>query len=149
MLTGLFNRRSLEQKAIDVLSHSGDFVVAFADLDQFKMLNDEFGHEAGDRALRLFGRVMRDSVRPADFPSRYGGEEFVVLLPDCTLADARVVANRLIDRLAVAIAASTLPKFTVSIGLAAWHSAGDVRRHGRTPRTPCSSRPRRPDGTGC
>ena len=68
-LTGLSNRRSLEQRAVDVIKRGDEFVVAFADLDHFKNLNDEFGHEAGDRALRLFGRVLRDSVRPADYPA--------------------------------------------------------------------------------
>ena len=61
--------------------------------------NDEHGHDAGDRALRLFGRVLRDSVRPTDVPGRYGGEEFVILLPDCTLADAEIVVDRIRRRL--------------------------------------------------
>ena len=119
VLTGLFNRRSLEQQAREVIDRGEQFVVAFADLDHFKNLNDEFGHETGDRALRLFGRVLRDSVRPSDIPSRYGGEEFVVVLPDCQLADARIVADRVRERLTSAIHASTVPGFTVSIGLAA------------------------------
>jgi diguanylate cyclase (GGDEF)-like protein len=119
VLTGLFNRRSLEQQTREVIDKGEQFVVAFADLDHFKNLNDEFGHETGDRALRLFGRVLRDSVRPSDIPSRYGGEEFVVVLPDCQLADARIVADRVRERLTSAIHASTVPAFTVSIGLAA------------------------------
>jgi diguanylate cyclase (GGDEF)-like protein len=121
-LTGLANRRSLEHQAAEVLKRSDEFVVAFADLDHFKDLNDKHGHEIGDRALRLFGRVLRDSVRPADFPARYGGEEFVVLLPDCTLTDARIVTDRLRERLATAIAGATIPKFTVSVGLASWEA---------------------------
>jgi diguanylate cyclase (GGDEF)-like protein len=119
-LTGLFNRRSVEERAHELLDRGVEFVVAFADLDHFKDLNDKHSHEIGDRALRLFGRVLRDSVRPADVPGRYGGEEFAVLLPDCTLADARVVANRLRERLVEAIGRATVPAFTVSVGLAAW-----------------------------
>jgi diguanylate cyclase (GGDEF)-like protein len=121
-LTGLSNRRTLEQRAAEVVKRGDEFVVAFADLDHFKNLNDQYGHEVGDRALRLFGRVLRDSVRPADFPARFGGEEFVVLLPDCTIDDATIVTDRLRERLATAIAGATVPKFTVSIGLAAWEA---------------------------
>ena len=59
-----------------------EFVVAYLDLDHFKDLNDLHGHETGDRALRLFARVLRDSIRPRDIPARYGGEEFVIVLPN-------------------------------------------------------------------
>jgi len=120
VLTGLFNRRSVEAQVRPVIERGAPFVVAFADLDHFKMLNDEHGHEMGDRALRLFARVLRDSVRPADIPARFGGEEFVVVLPDCQISDARIVGDRVRARLATALAASTVPAFTVSIGLAAW-----------------------------
>ncbi len=119
-LTGLLNRRSLEDQSGPIRKAGEAFVVAFADLDHFKDLNDKHGHEIGDRALRLFARVLRDSIRPADIAARYGGEEFVILLPECTLVDARIVANRVRERLAIAVAGATVPPFTVSIGLAAW-----------------------------
>ena len=80
-LTGLSNRRSLERRVHEMLSEGSSFVVAFVDLDHFKHLNDTHGHDTGDRALRLFGRVLRDSVRPHDIVARYGGEEFIVVLP--------------------------------------------------------------------
>ena len=64
VLTGLFNRRSVEAQVRPVIERNAAFVVAFADLDHFKNLNDQYGHEMGDRALRLFGRVLRDSVPP-------------------------------------------------------------------------------------
>ena len=95
------------------------FVVAYADLDHFKDLNDLHGHDTGDRALRLFARVLRDCVRPLDIPARYGGEEFVVLLPDCAIIDAQVVAERLRSRLSEVLAGGSVPPFTVSVGLAA------------------------------
>jgi diguanylate cyclase (GGDEF)-like protein len=120
VLTGLFNRRSVEQQASEILERNEPFVVAFVDLDRFKNLNDEHGHEIGDRALRLFGRVLRDSVRPADIPARYGGEEFVVVLPDCTLTDARAVAVRMREQLESAVAGASVPAFTATVGLAAW-----------------------------
>jgi len=124
-LTGLANRRTLENRARELMERADPFVVAFADLDHFKDLNDTFGHEVGDRALRLFGRVLRDAVRPGDTPARYGGEEFVVLLPDIVLADARTVAERIRERLRRAADGASVPPFTVSIGLAPWQPPED------------------------
>ncbi len=117
-LTGLLNRRSLEAAAQDLIDDDGTYVAAYADLDHFKILNDVHGHDAGDRALKLFARVLRDSVRPSDIPARYGGEEFVVVLPNCAPADAMLVMERVRDRLAAAIRSGQGPEFTVSVGLA-------------------------------
>ncbi len=118
-LTGLPNRRTLENRAHDLVVRDEQFVVVYADLDHFKKINDTHGHETGDRALRLFARVFRDSVRPSDLPARHGGEEFVALLPDCTLDDAKLVAERVRVTLAAALERAAVPNFTVSIGLAA------------------------------
>jgi diguanylate cyclase len=101
-----------------VLDDDVPYVVAFADLDHFKNLNDAHGHELGDRALRMFARVLRDSVRPNDVPARFGGEEFVVVLPDCSIDDARRVASRIRERLVDALSLAAFPPFTLSIGLA-------------------------------
>lgn len=117
-LTGLPNRRTLENRSHELLREDAAFVVAFADLDHFKDLNDTYGHDTGDRALRLFARVLRDSVRPNDIPGRYGGEEFVVVLPDTTLVQARAVADRVRANLAAAVETASVPPFTVSFGLA-------------------------------
>jgi diguanylate cyclase (GGDEF)-like protein len=131
-LTGLPNRRTLENRTRELLKDDVPFVVAYADLDHFKVLNDTHGHETGDRALRLFARVLRDTVRPNDIPARFGGEEFVVVLPDCSLVDARTVADRIREQLAVAITKGVVPEFTVSIGIAAstpGEKLSDVTRH--------------------
>jgi len=117
-LTGLLNRRSLEASAQDLVETGDSYVAAYADLDHFKNLNDVHGHDAGDRALRLFARVLRDSVRPSDIPARYGGEEFVVVLPNCGPGDAAVVMERVRSTLAQAIADGAGPEFTVSVGVA-------------------------------
>ncbi len=118
-LTGLLNRRSLENRVRRLAEQGVPYVVAFADLDHFKDLNTAYGHETGDRALRIFSRTLRDSIRPDDVPARWGGEEFVTLLPDCRLEDAQVVAERLRERLGWVLENGDVPHFTVSIGLAA------------------------------
>ncbi|MCZ7529113.1 MAG: sensor domain-containing diguanylate cyclase [Acidimicrobiia bacterium] len=117
-LTGLLNRRSLESR-IRVLRNQGTpFVFAMADLDHFKRLNDTHGHEAGDRALRLFANVLRRSVRPVDLVCRYGGEEFAIVLAESTLDEATRTMERLREHLALALHRGSVPRFTVSIGLA-------------------------------
>jgi diguanylate cyclase (GGDEF)-like protein len=123
-LTGLLNRRSLENQVRELQGSGIPYALAYGDLDHFKVLNDTHGHEAGDQALRLFSRVMRDSVRPADLVSRYGGEEFVVVLPDCSPETAIAVLERLRERLAITLTSGRVPAFTVSFGLASSRDAG-------------------------
>ena len=117
-LTGLLNRRSLENRVRDLVTSGTSYTVAYGDLDQFKDLNDRHGHETGDRALRLFARVLRDSIRPADLPGRFGGEEFLVVLPDCGVDAAVAVIERVREQLALALADGALPPFTASFGVA-------------------------------
>jgi diguanylate cyclase (GGDEF)-like protein len=98
-LTGLPNRRSA-QDALNAMfargrrMHTALALIAF-DLDFFKRINDEHGHAAGDAVLRAVGLAVRDAIRPSDFVARIGGEEFLVLLPDASDDDARIVAERL------------------------------------------------------
>jgi diguanylate cyclase (GGDEF)-like protein len=117
-LTGLWNRRSLENRVRDLTRDGTPYALAYGDLDHFKMLNDTHGHEAGDQALRLFARVLGESMRPGDVTARYGGEEFVVVLPDCALDTAVKVLERVREQLALTLAAGRVPAFTVSFGLA-------------------------------
>lgn len=116
-LTGLLNRRAMENRVREMRAEHATYSVAMADLDHFKDLNDTFGHDTGDRALRLFSRVLRDAVRDVDIVARYGGEEFVLVLPDTDVTSAAPVMHRLQKRLAAALADAQLPPFTVSLGL--------------------------------
>jgi diguanylate cyclase (GGDEF)-like protein len=93
------------------------FSIAMGDLDNFKDLNDTFGHEAGDRALRIFARSLRRHLRPDDIAARYGGEEFVLLLPDTSITDALSALYRLKDKLADDIGRTGGADYTVSWGL--------------------------------
>jgi diguanylate cyclase (GGDEF)-like protein len=98
-LTGLLNRRAFQERAeplFRTLSAEGaTFTVLFADLDGFKSVNDTHGHHTGDRVLATLGRTIGGMVRHSDMVARYGGDEFVLLLPDTDLERAHVVARRL------------------------------------------------------
>jgi diguanylate cyclase (GGDEF)-like protein len=125
-LTGLLNRRSFENRA-RALQRSGTvFSVVIADLDHFKLLNDKYGHESGDRALRLFAESLRDAVRDEDSACRYGGEEFVVLLPRAEVYEAIEVADRIRERLGEASGRGDVPRFTASFGIAHSSDAADL-----------------------
>ncbi len=123
-LTGLLNRRSLDAAVEQLVLGSVDYTLAFADLDHFKVLNDTYGHDVGDRALRLFCTVLQANVRPDDIVSRYGGEEFVVVLPRCTPAEAVPVLRRVQEALADTVRADGIPSFTVSMGVSSTYRGG-------------------------
>jgi len=117
-LTGLLNRRMFENRARELLVDQSNTVVAMGDLDQFKMLNDTHGHDSGDRALRLFAQSLRSCLRPEDLACRYGGEEFVVLLPRCSVSHAVGVLERVQEQLVLSLTQGEVPRFTVSFGVA-------------------------------
>ncbi len=116
-LTGLLNRRAFSQQVGAIAPRLQPIAVAMADLDHFKMLNDTYGHETGDKALRLFAQVLRHSLRSSDLVSRYGGEEFAIAFPDCSVVDAARALNTARAQLDAAITVGGLPKFTCSFGI--------------------------------
>lgn len=116
-LTGLVNRRTLDHDVRELLAAGRGFALAFGDLDRFKALNDTYGHDAGDRALRLFAKVLRDSTRADDVLARYGGEEFVIVLPDLSASQAMEAMERIRRRLAETVGTSDVPVFTASFGV--------------------------------
>ena len=121
-LTGLNNFRALQAKLEEELARAARYgaplAVLLIDLDHLKMLNDQEGHEAGNAALEVLAEVLRDELREVDFAARYGGDEFVALLPHQTATEAGVVAERLRIRLGRKPWALPEP-LTMSIGVAA------------------------------
>lgn len=129
-LTGLANRRHLEADLQGLRAHARDAddaaAVVMLDLDRFKVLNDRRGHQAGDETLRQVARTLLNLVRRPDALYRYGGEEFLLILPGTAVADARALA----DRLRRAVEALTIPigdgahLLTLSGGVASLAASG-------------------------
>jgi diguanylate cyclase (GGDEF)-like protein len=98
-LTGLFNRRHFNRVAEEEISrtlrYKHPLSVMVFDIDFFKRVNDNFGHSTGDRVLAMIARITREVLRSSEIPARWGGEEFIVLLPETPAAAAAAVAERL------------------------------------------------------
>jgi len=98
-LTGLYNKKHFRtrlQEEIDrVVRYHRTLCLLMIDIDDFKAVNDAYGHLTGDEVLRDVGRIMHSSVRPCDIVARYGGEEFSIILPECTLEEGLQVAEHL------------------------------------------------------
>lgn len=145
-LTKLFDRGYLTRQVAAQVNaarrHGHALALLLIDIDQFKTVNDTHGHAAGDRALEVVARVLHDRLRDIDIPGRWGGDEFLVLLPMTGIADAMRVAR---DLCAAARRAEGVPApISLSIGCAAWHgdepaefveradrALYEVKRHGR------------------
>jgi diguanylate cyclase (GGDEF)-like protein len=117
-LTGLSNRRVAEEVLANLMAVDTAFAVVMADLDFFKRLNDTMGHDAGDRALKLFADTARGVVRDRDHVVRWGGEEFAFILPGADARTAAEVVVRMRAALAKAHLVSNTPIFTASFGIA-------------------------------
>jgi diguanylate cyclase (GGDEF)-like protein len=117
-LTGHLNRRSIEEALRRLDNEEIPYAIGFADLDNFKVLNDMHGHATGDRALRHFSTVTGATVRTGDMVCRFGGEEFLLVYVGCDATQAAPIVHRLRAALAESMVAAGVPPFTVSIGLA-------------------------------
>jgi diguanylate cyclase (GGDEF)-like protein len=117
-LTGLKNRRALDQQISDHAATGAPYAFALADLDRFKALNDTHGHDAGDQALRLFADVLKRSIRTADAAARWGGEEFCILFVGADAETALEIIDRIRTELAQSLLMSGGPVFTSSFGVA-------------------------------
>ncbi|HEY5719240.1 MAG TPA: diguanylate cyclase, partial [Gammaproteobacteria bacterium] len=120
-LTGLFNRRYLDETLAHELERSQRYQVPLSilmfDVDHFKRFNDDYGHDQGDRVLQAIAQAMQELLRKVDVPCRYGGEEFLAILPGTTLSGSIIVAERL--RHTVEMLEVDGLKVTISIGVAA------------------------------
>lgn len=133
-LTGLYNRRYMESHLTTLVEQSTargkPITVLVLDIDFFKAINDNYGHDAGDDVLREFSIRIRKSIRGIDLACRYGGEEFVIVMPETDMAVAATVAERLRRRIAtepfVVDCGTKNLEVTISIGLAGLENADDT-----------------------
>lgn len=127
-LTGLGNRRMLLDTGTQLATHSistgTHFALLMVDIDDFKMINDSYGHMGGDQVLVQLAHIFRKHLRPTDLASRYGGEEFALLLPDTDEAHASRIADRLcciVAETPFTLADHGLTHITISIGVSVFN----------------------------
>lgn len=133
-LTGLLNRRAiseiLEEEVDRSLRDGTSLAILMADLDRFKAINDTYGHAAGDIVLCEAGHRMRQALRTYDKIGRYGGEEFLMILPNCPEAEAMTVADRICSQLRAAPIDTGIPMHvTTSIGIASVGAGSEAGQH--------------------
>lgn len=126
-LTGLYNHRRFQTCLQDEFQRArrfnGNLALIMLDLDDFKKVNDSYGHQVGDQVLILLSSLIRECVREVDTPARYGGEEFAIILPQTDVHNALVVAGRIKDAVENSPAFQDIQsglKVTASLGLAAF-----------------------------
>jgi diguanylate cyclase (GGDEF)-like protein len=134
-LTGLYNHRYFQERlAAEIQAaerKSRPLTLALTDIDFFKKFNDTFGHQEGDVVLRKVAQLCKEQVRGSDIVCRYGGEEFVVILPECDVVEARTVMDRLRAYSATNLIGGSGPMatpITISIGLATYPQCGKEPR---------------------
>lgn len=127
VLTGLYNRRFVDEvfdhEVARCRRNNESLSVLMIDVDHFKRFNDSFGHDAGDVVLRAVGALLKEHFRKTDLPCRLGGEEFLVIMPECSDAAAFKVAEQLrlkIGELVLFHQGKALDAVTASIGVASW-----------------------------
>jgi len=132
-LTGLYNRRAILGKLRELINlanrYKEDFSLSMLDIDHFKMVNDRYGHLAGDEVLEKIATLIRRNIRDTDIAGRYGGEEFIIILPKTALSSSWVVAERLrsiIEKAELKDSAGNVFAITVSQGLAGWERDEDA-----------------------
>jgi len=129
-LTGVLNRRGFEKEGAAGIRNSSQGAVLYLDLNQFKSINDRFGHQAGDALLKAFGHRLGFCLRPEDTLGRLGGDEFAIVLPGVTLEDVKHIAERLVETSSEAyIIQGQEIKCTASVGIALMPKHGEELWH--------------------
>jgi len=125
-LTGLGNRRQYEllfRRELDRMKRTGNrMVLGIIDLDYFKQINDQFGHDVGDEMLRMVAEALQAPLRQSDILGRFGGEEFILILPDTSMDQGRAIA----ERMRSALACSTLVRNGERINVTATFALTEV-----------------------
>ncbi|MES0343854.1 MAG: diguanylate cyclase [Anaerolineales bacterium] len=129
-LTGLYNRHKLQDNLDTEVErakrYSRPLSIIMIDMDELKVINDTSGHAAGDEALKLVARSIQRSIRKVDLGTRFGGDEFVVLLPEADREEAAAVAKRI--REAILAVEFESGKLSVSMGVVQWHSGFETSK---------------------
>ncbi len=132
-LTGIFNHRHLHERLAEELESAterqAELTLLFGDLDHFKEFNDNYGHSAGDAALRGVAQIVESSIRHVDVAARYGGEEFAVILVDTGAAAGMRVAERIRRRVMRERQTAGAGRLSISIGMATWPGDADTIEH--------------------
>ena len=129
-LTGLSNRRSINENYKKILVENNSFSVILGDIDDFKHINDTYGHSYGDSVLKAVANVFKVSVRDADTVCRWGGEEILVLLPRCNKETAASIAERIaegIRNISIKYYDDEIIKVTMTFGVASSDEERDIK----------------------
>lgn len=120
-LTGAYNRKYLEEHILNNLkNYKNESCVFIMDLDHFKNINDKFGHQFGDYALKRFSKIVKESIRDGDLFCRYGGEEFFLLLPNTSLKEGMAIGERIRKNIYNNLYSPNKKSITVSIGMSVY-----------------------------
>ena len=132
-LTGLYNRRMFlelaRKKFNEAKRYHEPFSVVMLDIDHFKKINDTYGHDVGDIALKFLADILKKNIRGSDIVARWGGEEFIILLPKTNLENAFRVAEKirkLVEMSEIKLPTGQRLKFTVSLGISTYHGHEDL-----------------------
>ncbi|QZY55860.1 sensor domain-containing diguanylate cyclase [Crassaminicella profunda] len=129
-LTQLDNHQTacekLEKAIQQSIKEKSPLIVMMADLDKFKRVNDTYGHQVGDEVLKSTAHIISDNIREGDTAGRYGGEEFIVILPNTQLEEGLKIANRIKERIADEIFFIESLRVTVSIGIRKWQGENSI-----------------------